>query len=41
LRSPELLILARALQGVGAALLVPNFLAIIGASFGMSAEAKR
>jgi EmrB/QacA subfamily drug resistance transporter len=32
-QSPEQLILARALQGVGAALLVPNSLAIIGASF--------
>jgi EmrB/QacA subfamily drug resistance transporter len=32
-QSPELLIAARALQGVGAALLVPNSLAIIGASF--------
>src|SRR5215207_3948559 len=32
-KSPELLIAARALQGVGAALLVPNSLAIIGASF--------
>jgi len=32
-RSPELLIAARALQGVGASLLVPNSLAIIGASF--------
>ena len=32
-QSPELLIVARALQGVGAALLVPNSLAIIGASF--------
>jgi EmrB/QacA subfamily drug resistance transporter len=31
--SPEQLIAARALQGVGAALLVPNSLAIIGASF--------
>jgi EmrB/QacA subfamily drug resistance transporter len=31
--SPEQLISARALQGVGAALLVPNSLAIIGASF--------
>jgi EmrB/QacA subfamily drug resistance transporter len=32
-QSSEQLILARALQGVGAALLVPNSLAIIGASF--------
>jgi EmrB/QacA subfamily drug resistance transporter len=32
-RSPEMLILARSLQGVGAALLVPSSLAIIGASF--------
>jgi EmrB/QacA subfamily drug resistance transporter len=32
-QSSELLIVARALQGVGAALLVPNSLAIIGASF--------
>ena len=32
-QSPEQLIVARALQGVGAALLVPNSLAIIGASF--------
>jgi EmrB/QacA subfamily drug resistance transporter len=32
-RSDELLIAARALQGVGAALLVPSSLAIIGASF--------
>lgn len=32
-QSPELLIAARAMQGVGAALLVPNSLAIIGASF--------
>src|SRR5918911_1862289 len=32
-RSTELLIVARALQGVGAALLVPNSLAIIGAAF--------
>jgi EmrB/QacA subfamily drug resistance transporter len=32
-QSPEHLIVARALQGVGAALLVPNSLAIIGASF--------
>src|SRR5919109_4729024 len=31
--SPEQLIAARALQGVGGALLVPNSLAIIGASF--------
>jgi EmrB/QacA subfamily drug resistance transporter len=31
--NPEQLILSRALQGVGAALLVPNSLAIIGASF--------
>jgi EmrB/QacA subfamily drug resistance transporter len=31
--SPEQLIAARALQGVGAALLVPNSLALIGASF--------
>ena len=31
--SPEQLILARALQGVGGALLVPNSLAIVGASF--------
>ncbi len=31
--NPEQLIAARALQGVGAALLVPNSLAIIGASF--------
>jgi MFS family permease len=31
--SPEQLILARAVQGVGGALLVPNSLAIIGASF--------
>jgi EmrB/QacA subfamily drug resistance transporter len=31
--SPEQLIFSRALQGVGAALLVPNSLAIIGASF--------
>jgi MFS family permease len=31
--SPEQLIAARALQGVGAALFVPNSLAIIGASF--------
>jgi EmrB/QacA subfamily drug resistance transporter len=32
-QSPEQLILARAIQGVGGALLVPNSLAIIGASF--------
>jgi EmrB/QacA subfamily drug resistance transporter len=32
-KSPEQLIVARGLQGVGAALLVPNSLAIIGASF--------
>ena len=32
-QGPELLIAARAMQGVGAALLVPNSLAIIGASF--------
>ena len=32
-QSPEQLIVARGLQGVGAALLVPNSLAIIGASF--------
>ena len=32
-QGPELLIAARAIQGVGAALLVPNPLAIIGASF--------
>jgi len=32
-QSPEQLIAARSLQGVGAALLVPNPLAIIGASF--------
>src|SRR5919112_864246 len=32
-QSPEQLIAARALQGVGGALLVPNSLAIIGASF--------
>ncbi|MGF1471742.1 MAG: MFS transporter [Rubrobacteraceae bacterium] len=32
-QSPEQLILARAVQGVGGALLVPNSLAIIGASF--------
>jgi EmrB/QacA subfamily drug resistance transporter len=32
-QSPEHLIVARILQGVGAALLVPNSLAIIGASF--------
>ena len=32
-RSPEMLIVARSLQGIGAALLVPNSLAIIGASF--------
>src|SRR5215207_4409884 len=32
-QSPEQLIVARALQGVGAAVLVPNSLAIIGASF--------
>lgn len=31
--SPELLILGRAVQGIGGALLVPNSLAIIGASF--------
>jgi MFS family permease len=31
--SPEQLILSRAVQGVGAALLVPNSLALIGASF--------
>src|SRR3712207_2198858 len=31
--SPEQLILARALQGMGGALLVPNSLALIGASF--------
>ena len=33
LPSPEQLILSRAVQGVGAALLVPNSLALIGASF--------
>ena len=32
-QSPEQLIVARAIQGVGGALLVPNSLAIIGASF--------
>ena len=32
-QSPEQLIVARALQGVGGALLIPNSLAIIGASF--------
>jgi EmrB/QacA subfamily drug resistance transporter len=32
-QSPEQLIIARAVQGVGGALLVPNSLAIIGASF--------
>src|SRR5215218_9804550 len=32
-QSPEQLIVARVIQGVGAALLVPNSLAIIGASF--------
>jgi EmrB/QacA subfamily drug resistance transporter len=39
-QSPEQLIAARALQGVGGALLVPNSLAIIGASFGEERRGK-
>jgi EmrB/QacA subfamily drug resistance transporter len=38
--SPEQLILARALQGMGGALLVPNSLALIGASFEEGRRAK-
>ncbi|HSL01590.1 MAG TPA: MFS transporter [Rubrobacteraceae bacterium] len=39
-QSPEQLIAARALQGVGGALLIPNSLAIIGASFEESRRGK-